>query len=346
MATKPGAEFRQTEDTIKGRLEVYEDTGRNMSEAARRLGISRSTMQNTVRNAIDRGLSEETSMRDANVPADNEYLGAKERKLAAYQRKKRKGDWRKPVMTRLPERPFRLKIFGDPHLDADGCNYELFEQHWLEMDAANGVYGICVGDWFNNWLRVLSHLWKNEADPDDAWTCLEWLMEQRGDALIAACSGNHDDWTHGPADPVDLLMKKYGVLYRQGAIRVGVQCGSYDPFFWAIRHKWQGKSMYSAAHWGVRANREGWRDLLLVGGHIHQDDLRIVAHTDGFKSHVCQVGTFKEFDQYVDTHGFNGQRISPVWDLVVDPAKPDTSPDKVKVFWDPQAAAAYLSAIR
>jgi hypothetical protein len=170
-------------------------------------------------------------------------------------------------------------------------------------------------------------------------------MEQRGDSLLAACSGNHDDWSHGPADPVDLLMKKYGVLYRKGAIRVMVNHEGCDPMFWAIRHKWQGKSMYSSAHWGVRANREGWRDALLVGGHIHQDDTRLVRHPDGFVSHICQVSAFKQFDDYADIHGFNGQQISPVWDLVIDPRRSENDPDRIKVFWSSEAAQKYLESL-
>ena len=335
-----------TNPEIERRVKVWEECGRNVSATSRRLGISRQAVRRTLRKAQDLGMVEELSL-DPNVPQADEYRDAKARKVAAYQRKKQKGDWRKPVMCRLPDRPFRLKLFGDPHLDADGCNFELFERHWLEMDAARGVYGVCIGDWFNNWLRALAHLWKNETSrPSDAWTCLEYLMEARGDALIGACSGNHDDWSHGPADPVDLLMKKYGVIYRKGAVRIMMQCGDKPPIMAALRHKWQGKSMYSAAHWGVRANREGWRDHLLVGGHIHQDDARLVAHNDGFVSHICQISTFKEFDEYVDVHGFNGQRISPVWDLVIDPAEPDESPDKVKVFWSSEKAAEYLEAIR
>jgi|GEM_PF-3706900 len=325
---------------------VYRETGGNMSETARRLGVSRQAIQDRIKAAKKRGEIEEWETHDPNVPRRDDYLAARERKIAAYQKKKRKGDWRKPVVTTLPEKPFRLKLFGDPHLDADGCNFELFEQHWMDLDAENGVYGMCIGDWFNNWLKALAHLWREESThPSDAWLCLEYLMEQRGGALIAACSGNHDDWTHGPTDPVDLLMKKYGVLYRQGALRVMVKCGGLEPFFIALRHKWRGNSMYSAAHWGVRANREGWRDLILVGGHIHQDEPRLVSHPDGFRSHVCQISAFKEFDTFADVHGLNGPKISPVWELVIDPREPDTSPDKVKTFWDSERAQNYLEAI-
>ncbi len=333
-------------DEVEETVRLYRETGYNISEVERLQGLSRSTIRHRLRHATKNGWLNDDEIRDSNVPSSHDYVAAKERMISTYQKRKLKGNWRKPVQTRLPAKPFRLKIFGDPHLDADGCNYELFEQHWLDMDAANGVYGICVGDWFNNWLRVLGHLWKDEETiPSDAWLCLEWLMEQRGDALIAACSGNHDDWTHGPVDPVDLLMKKYGVLYREGAIRLKVDFDGLDSMFWAIRHKWKGTSMYSAAHWGIRANREGWRDGLMIGGHTHIDEPRMVTHPDGFHAHVCQISSFKEFDKYADTHGFNGPKISPVWDLVIDPRVPDTSPDKIKIFWDKDKAARYLCAL-
>lgn len=335
-----------TKAQLQVAVDAYRSNNMNVSAAARSLGIPRKTFSDKLRKAADIGILQDVELHDPEVPTRDDYLAARERKLQAYQRKKRKGDWRKPVMLKLSPEPYRLKIFGDPHLDADGCDYELFERHWLEMDNAKRIYGICVGDWFNNWLRVLSHLWKDEnSRPDDAWLCLEYLMEERGDSLLAACSGNHDDWTHGPADPVDLLMKKYGVLYRKGAIRVMVEHEGCDPMFWAIRHKWQGKSMYSAAHWGLRANREGWRDALLVGGHIHQDDTRLVRHADGFVSHVCQVSAFKQFDDFADINGFNGQRISPIWDLVIDPRRGENDPDRIKVFWSSDAAQHYLEAI-
>jgi hypothetical protein len=339
-------EGRRVTPRVKEVVEAYRNCNFNASEAGRLLGVHRCTVRKNVQIAIREGLLTEEEGNKENAPTYEDYMSARSRKIAAYQAKKRKGDWRKPVMTSLSPEPYRLKVFGDPHIDNDAHNFELFERHWMEMSAEGRIFGICVGDWFDNWTRALSHLFKEHSTPpSDAWLLLEYLMEQRGDALIAACSGNHDDWSHGPVDPVDMLMKRNGVLYRQGAIRVAVYHESCDPMFWSIRHKWRGKSMYSAAHWAVSHPNVNWRDDLMVGGHIHQDDTRLVQRHDGVWCHAVQISAFKEFDSFADTHGFTGQKISPVWDLVIDPSRKATDPDRVKVFWSSEAAQNYLEAI-
>jgi hypothetical protein len=338
---------RRVTPRVKEVVEVFRQSSFNTSETARRLKVKRTTVRKSIQIAIRDGLLTEDEARQTTAPSIEDYMSARSRKIAAYQAKKRKGDWRKPVMTTLTSEPYRLKIFGDPHLDNDGCNYELFEKHWLEMSVENRIFGICVGDWFDNWTRALAHLYQEHSTPPtDAWVCLEHLMEERGDALIAACSGNHDDWSQGPGvDPIDLLMKRHGVLYRQGAIRVAVQHEGCEPMFWAIRHKWRGKSMYSAAHWAASHINVMWRDDLMVGGHIHQDDYRIVEGHDGTRCTAVQVSAFKEIDSFADTHGFTGQKISPVWDVVIDPKRSRTDPERMKVFWDSEAAQNYLEAI-
>ncbi|MDA5094140.1 hypothetical protein O2N63_08560 [Aliiroseovarius sp. KMU-50] len=263
-----------------------------------------------------------------------------------FQKKQRTGTWDKPVLVNIPDGPFRLKLFGDPHLDANGCDFELFEKHWQELSVENRVFGVCIGDWFNNWLRVLSHLWKHEGDPDDAWVLFEYLMHQNGHALLGACSGNHDDWTHGPVDPIDMLMKQHGVVYRQGAVRLFVEAGGKGPIQIALRHKWKGHSMYSPAHGLRRAAAEGWHDHIMVGGHTHVDeDRHYIQPRSGFMSHLFQLSAFKKFDDFADVHGFKPHSISPVRDLVIQPDKDDSDPDKVMAFYSSEEAARYFNAL-
>lgn len=335
----------QTDDRLREAVAAYQDCGLNTSRAARQAGVHRATMQHRLRKARELGMLEPGP--DENAPANHDsIMAARLRKIQEFQKKQRKGSWDKPVAIGLPARPFRLKLFGDPHMDSNAFDLELWEHHWMEVDAADGVYGVCIGDWFNNWLRVLGHLWKHEGDPDDAWVLFEHYMNERGGALLAACSGNHDDWTHGPVDPIDLTMKRHGVVYRKGAVRVILQCGS-DAVSIALRHKWKGHSMYSPAHGLRRAAAEGWLDDVMVGGHIHQDeDRQYVQPRSRHIAHLFQLSAFKRFDDYPDIHGMMPQATDPVRDLVIDPRRSKTDPDRVKSFHDAEAAAAHLEWVR
>ena len=335
-----------SDDSLLQDVETFRRNNMNVSAAARELGIPRPTMQHRLREARARGMLDGIEANDPNSPSREEYLGAKARKIAAFQAKKRKGDWRKPVRTTLPYEPFILVLLGDPHIDNDGCNFELFEKSWMSMGV--GTYGLCVGDFFDNWTRSLAHLYREQTvAPSDAWLLFDHLMSERGEYLLAGCSGNHDDWAHGPVDPIQDMMRRHGVIYRDGAIRLQVAFSGTDRVIHiSMRHKWRGNSMYSAAHALKRGAREGWSDNILIGGHIHQDEHRMHVGPDGVVSHLCQLSAFKEFDNYADVQGYMPHKISPAWYAVVDPRKPDTDPDMVKVFWNLSDARSLVEAIR
>jgi hypothetical protein len=332
---------KPSEDELRAVVAAYHQHGHSVRAAAAGMGIPRQTMQGRLRLAGELGLIERKA--DAN-PTSPDFIAARDRMVAIFQRKQAKGDWRKPVLVNLPPEPFRLKLFGDPHLDDPGCDIAVFIEHMEEL--TEGVLGICVGDFFNNWGKSLAHLWKDGGSPSDAWLVFEDLMERRGHYLIAACSGNHDDWTHAPIDPIDMVMKRHGVVYRKGAVRLVLNFDGLKPLSVAVRHKWKYRSEWSPAHGIVKSASKGWADALMVGGHTHVDEPRMYVNPDGVISHACQLSAFKLFDEFADTHGFLAHRIKPVWDLVIDPRRPETDADRVKIFWASEAAAAYLEAIR
>ena len=342
-----GTNKRPSTEELAALCELYRENGLCVSATARMAERPRSTIRRHLGFAQEADLLGDEEIRDPNVPLAEDVQSALMRKRAAYQRKKQKGDWRKPVMINLPAKPFRLKLFGDPHLDADGCNIDLFMDHMAELSAP-GVYGICVGDWFDNWLRALSHLWKETTcDPSDAWLLLKEAMEKNGEGMLAACSGNHDDWTHGPVDPVDELMKRHGVVYRTGAVRIALNFEGCDPLTVSVRHKSRGHSMYSPGHGGIRAARDGWFDHIIVSGHIHQDDVRMYVHPDTQEvAHIHQLSSFKEFDLYPDVQGFVGHRISPVRDLIIDPRLPNTDHSRIVPYFNSGIAAKVHEALQ
>lgn len=347
MPGKKGAVFALSEypDLVKERVTIWRECAYNTSEAARRLGLNRRTLQNTVAVAHQMGIVGAEEMHPANIPTVATFQGAVERKRERFKAKATKGTWRKPTLIHVRQGPYILKVFGDPHLDADGCDTDFFIDQWLKMDESAGIYGLCVGDFFNNWTRSLAHLWKGEGDPSDAWTIFSYLMEERGGALLAACSGNHDDWTQAPFDPIELMMRQYGVRYRKGAISLVIN--TENPVTVAMRHKWRGNSMYSPAHGLLRGAIYGWNDDILIGGHTHQSEARhYVDQKSGAVSQLLQIEAFKKFDDYVDVHGFMGPSIAPVANFVIQPDLPRTSPDRCRLIWGHDEAVSYLNFLK
>lgn len=345
MVAIPG-QRRLTDEDRRADADLYRACGLNVSEAARVAGRSRQAMQTRLKEAHAAGHLALDELHPPNPLRAEDYMDARARKVAAFERKKQRGTWLKPSLVPMADEPCILVLMGDPHLDNDGTDFDLFERTWQSMGP--GVHGICVGDWFDNWTRALAHLYADTSvTPSEAWTLLSGLMESHGEFLLAACSGNHDDWSHGPVDPVADMMRRYGVRYRKGALRLALAFGNRIVRV-SLRHKWRGASMYSAAHGLVRATRDGggiW-DHLMIGGHIHQDENRMAVRAeDGFLAHLCQLSAFKVYDDHADVQGYAANRVRPVRYVVVNPAVADSDPRLVTVFWDFDAATAYRGTL-
>lgn len=340
---------RPTKEELAKVVRAYRANGLNVSETSRELGIKRTTLRRWLREyAAGEGLIEEGELYSDNGNTNRDlYTSARERKMNAYLRRKQKGGWLKPVLVRLPPGPFILLIFGDPHIDNDGFDVELFEEYWMQMDPEKRIYGVCVGDWFDNWKPLLAYLYQdNTTDPYDAWVLLKYWMENWGAGLIAGLAGNHDEWNKGIVDPVGELLRMHGTIYRVGAVRLAIQAGEAEPILVALRHKWRGSSMYSAAHGLKRAAMHGWNDDLLIGGHTHRDEVREYVHPLTKEiSRLVQVSSFKRFDEYPDTQGLMQETIQPVVAVVIDPGRPKTDSDRIKEFRDLTAARCYLEGI-
>lgn len=154
--------------------------------AATSLGIAGTTLHHRLREAALRGI---LPTNERPQPKPNGYLPTGERlppkqiptadiiahrkrqfeQRRAYHAAKR---WRRFT---VPTRgPYALMFFGDPHLDDDGCNITLFEQHAELAAETEHLYAINIGDTTNNWAGRLAKLWANQdasADKLNAVTC-------------------------------------------------------------------------------------------------------------------------------------------------------------------------------
>jgi hypothetical protein len=77
------------------------------------------------------------------------------------------GPWKHKAAEARRLIPIRIKVdgpigiahFGDPHVDDDGTNIELLEQHVKVVNATDGLFAANVGDYRNNWVGRLARLW-------------------------------------------------------------------------------------------------------------------------------------------------------------------------------------------
>jgi hypothetical protein len=87
----------------------------------------------------------------------------------------------------------------------------------------------------------------------------------------------------------------------------------------------------------------GARDHIAVCGHKHKSGYAVLKDpTSGMVMHGLQIGSYKVFDRYALQKGFRDQSLGPACVTVIDPLMPDSHPDKIKVFWSPEAGAEYL----
>lgn len=337
-----------TDEEILRRVAVWEGHGRSTRGAAQTLGIDRRTLRHTLDVAIERGL---LNVEDVSMPNPSRLRPAIDiiaSRKDEFLRYRQTLNFRKPVLVNVPRPgPFALVMLGDPHLDSPGSDLNLWER-WVDcLDRPSGVYGCCIGDWLDNWPRVLGFLYgEAEASAGDGWVLLQHYLEQMRGDLLCTVLGNHDAWA-AQGDPFGQIMRGAGVIARKHGLRLAIATPGAEPVTVALRHDWKGRSQFNPVHGVARGAREQVDDDIIVGGHIHSSGHQVVVHRNGEAlSHCYRIGAFKLLDEYAERHGFPVSQFAPGVFLVVDPARPRSDPQRVAHFYDPEEGRRYLDALR
>ena len=333
----------------RAQLETARDavvTHGSVSAAARALGIPRPTLNDHLKRAEEQGLLS----RPRAEPTPSRFRPGLEivaARKAEFARVRDSGPVNQTLIHLADDKPFMLVALGDPHLDNPGTDLELWEKWIAILDYTQGRYGIGMGDWLDNWLRVLSHLYSTaETTAPEGWVLLEHYLEQIGEHLIASVAGNHDDWS-GHSDVLAMLMARHNVRHRSKSLRVVLRTPGAHEVSVNMRHRWTGRSMWNEVHALKRAARMGVRDDILLGGDLHiSGDTVEKDPMTGKLTYCYQVASFKLVDDYADDKGFLDRHVSPAVALVVDPALPLNNPDRIRHFYTPEKAVQYLEMLR
>jgi hypothetical protein len=97
----------------------------------------------------------------------------------------------------------------------------------------------------------------------------------------------------------------------------------------------------------MKAALMGTRDHLYVAGHKHESAYSVLKDAiSGITMHACKVASYKIYDRYAKEHGFRDNCLSPCALTTINPALPADHPDLVKVWWEPEEGADYLTFLR
>ena len=240
------------------------------------------------------------------------------------------------------EGPIGILHFGDPHLDDDGCDISAIEHHSDLTRSTPGLFGANVGDTTNNWVGRLAHLYSQQnCSRPRAIKLAEWFVRRTN--MLYMIGGNHDAWS-GDDDPMIWIAQKAKAIYQPSQVRMQLAFPAGDPLVINARHDFKGHSQYNPAHGPMKALLQGIRDDIAIAGHRHESAYSVLKDPDtGRIGHAIKVASYKYFDRYALDGGFKDQTLSPCAVTVIRPALPATHPDRIKLFWDADEGADYLT---
>ena len=316
---------------IKKTRIAFEATG-NITQAANLLGISRRTMQHRLRCINNSsGINAETIIKQkfsvpelpSSLPSIEELLEAR---TAQGERSRTADEARHliPIQVNI-DGPFGLMVFGDPHVDDDGCNMRLLRHH-VELAKHPAIVTGHIGDVANFWVGRLARLYAHQSTSvHEAIMLAEWLLTQHDNLFCVL--GNHDSWQGGGLEnPINWILRHAGTVTEDAGVRIALQspCGTLTRV--NARHDFPGRSQYNINHGMRRELAFGHRDHILVSGHLHSGGDQGLCHDgDGMVSQLVRVSGYKQVDHYARVLNFPPQKIHPSALIIIDPREPETS---------------------
>lgn len=239
--------------------------------------------------------------------------------------------------------PFAIHHFGDPHVDDDGTDIITLERHIDIIQKTPAMFAGNIGDTTNNWVGRLARLYANQSTTaSDAWMIAEWFVKSV--PWLYMIAGNHDAWS-GSGDPLKWIIANPDA-YASSQVRLALECPNGREVRINARHDFAGTSQWNPAHGSMKAAQMGLHDHININGHKHSSGYGVIKDPlSGTVSHCIQVASYKVYDTYAKERGFRDQHISPCAVTVIDPDAKHQS-ELVHVFWEPEAAAEYLTWLR
>lgn len=336
------------DDILLDTLHTFKRFDNNQVQAAQYLGLPRSTF--CTRLKIAQGKVAEGSLRvekpfdlpklpDGSPDAD-EIL---ERRKKDFSRVRESKEARKLI--EIPIRidgPIGIVHMGDPHVDDDGTDIGLIEEHGRIINKTEGLFGANLGDIQNNWIGRLARLYGEQAtSASEAWILTEWLVKLIH--WLYLVGGNHDCWS-GAGDPLKWIAKQSDNQLSYHGARLNLKFPNGKSVRINARHDFSGHSMWNPAHGPMKAVQGGWRDHILTCGHKHTSFVGgpLKDPSTGLLSWAIRCAGYKTYDRYAEENGLPDQNAFPACVTIIDPRYADDDTRLVTVIPDVQEGAEFL----
>lgn len=298
--------------------------------------------QGAVKQDVDKPGFSFTPLPDDDIPIE-ELIEQRKRKFL-HKREHEEASKLIPIKIKLGG-AIGLLHFGDPHVDDDGCDIGAIERHTALVNKTEGLFACNVGDTTNNWCGRLARLYADQStSAAQAWKIAEWFVG-RCDWLYMI-AGNHDLWS-GSGDPLKWIAKQQNSLYKSSEARIALRFPNGMEVRVNARHDHSGSSIWNPAHGPMKAAIMGTRDHIYVAGHKHESAYSVLKDAiTGITMHAVKVASYKVYDRYAKDRGFRDNALSPCVLTTINPDLPPDHPDLVKVWWEPEEGADYLSFLR
>lgn len=241
--------------------------------------------------------------------------------------------------------PIGLNVFGDPHLDDDGCNWPLLLRHIDIMKKSPGMFGCNIGDSHNNWVgRLMKEYANQESSRDTAWRLIEWFFRDSGINWLLILAGNHDGWNFGN-DMLKQMTKNLCTMVDWRA-QFKLRFKNGREALCDFAHDHPGQSQWNPLHAQQKASAMGGVAHWYLGGH---------RHTWGIAQHECphtgrvywisRARGYKFIDHYAENLGFGSQKQGASITAVINPQATRDS-NLIQLFADTEEAADFLKFLR
>lgn len=338
---------RSTEEEIQAADEAYRRLG-SLRKAAAELGLHNTTVMDRVRlakNRADDWQGDKPAAEFPDIPsAEPTYDELKARKIADFQLldANRKAAALIRVKVKI-EGPYGIMAMGDPHVDADGCDWPTLDAHTQLIRRTEGLFGSNVGDITNNWIGRLARLYgaQNMSRTRALIMAEGWLREVN---WLWIDPGNHDLWS-GADDPVRWITRISGIHYKWQGSRLELVPPSGQSVVVNSRHDHPGFSMYHPTHGPLKASIwDGHADDIYTCGHIHTGGYMLRVDPRGRASHILRLSSYKVYDDHADERGFHSAHL-PAGVFIINPHAADRR-GRVMFFADPEQGADVLTHMR